>query len=196
MQHEIEVKYLGVDHDVIRAKLQKLGAELELPLTLMRRTLFDYPDDLLRKRKGRLRVRDEGYRITVTYKEGGSDTYSLESETTVGSYDDMVELFQAIGLKKGPTQETRREIWKLGDVEIMLDEWPWVEPYIEIEGPNEDAIKAVASSLGFDWKDAAYGNSDTAYMHQYPRMKSDETVGAIPELVFDGVKPDWLKERE
>ncbi len=195
MQEEVEVKFLEVDHDQVRSKLASLGATLEHPNRLMRRTMFDFPDGKLAKSHARLRVRDEDDKLTVTYKSEGSGSYAHEIETTIGSYQAMTELLEAIGLHGFSVQESKRETWRYDNVEIVLDEWPWLAPYIEIEGPDEASIRTAASALGFDWADAKYGSVDTAYCHQYPGMTQDETIGAIGNVSFEGTMPSWLKDR-
>ena len=197
MQPEIEAKFLDVDQEYIRGKLLKLGAELQQPVRLMRRTLFDYPDRRLQNANwGRLRVRDEGDKVTVAFKDGGEEGYSNELETTVGSYDKMVELFKVVGLEAIVFQESKRETWHFQHVEIVLDEWPYLRPYIEVEAATEGAVRDCVEKLGLKWQDSMRGNVDTAYRHQYPGMTADETINAMPELRFSTLLPEWLAMRQ
>ena len=47
-----------------------------------------------------------------------------------------------------------REVWEINDeVECMLDIWPGLQPYIEIEGANEDIVKKYSAILGFDYSE-------------------------------------------
>jgi hypothetical protein len=80
-------------------------------------------------------------------------------------------------------------------VEVVLDEWPWVKSYIEIEGPNEAAIKAASESLGLRWDDAEFGSVDTVYIKEYPGIRDNETIGEMPEIRFGEPVPKWLEER-
>jgi adenylate cyclase class 2 len=196
MQPEIEVKFLNLKHDEVRATLRDLGAELEHPMRLMRRVLFDYSDKRLQKtERGRLRVRDEGDKVTVTYKSKVDNGYSDELETTVGSFEKMTELFTTIGLEAYSFQESKRETWKYHDVEIVLDEWPWLETYIEIEGQSEAAIQNCTKLLGLDWNVAVYGSVDSAYRRQYPKLADSESIGDLPEVRFGEPLPEWLSQR-
>lgn len=197
MKPEIEVKFLDVDHEALRKKLKAAGAKLKYSKQDMRRELFDYPDKRLQKANwGRLRVRDEGSQAAVNYKTGGEEGYSQEIETTVGSYDKMCGLLRAIGLETLAFQETRREAWEYKGTEVVLDEWPWVPPFIEIEGGSEKEVKAVAAELDFDWDSAVYGNSDSVYRRYYPKMTESETINNMSELHFSGDLPQWLKDRQ
>ena len=60
-------------------------------------------------------------------------------------------------------QETRRESWLLEETEIEVDTWPWIPPFIEIEGKNEIIVRSVAEGLGFDWRNAKHGSVENIY---------------------------------
>lgn len=198
MQTEIEVKFLDVDHSIIRDRLKKLGAELEHPMRLMRRVMLDHHDERYQKsgQAERLRIRDEGDKVTVTYKKSNESNYAYEIETTVGSFDYTLQLFEAIGFSVYSFQESKRETWQYQNVEIVLDEWPWLNTYIEIEGHAEEAIQDIAKSLGFDWKDAEFGSVDRAYRHQYPGMSSQDSIGDLRQVKFGKPLPDYFKTKK
>ncbi len=196
MQQEIECKFINVSHDKVRTKLESLGAQCIHPVRIMRRVMFDHLDDRFQKNKQHehLRVRDEGDKVTVTYKKSTNSNYLYEVETNVGSFEEMCRLFESIGLHKYSYQESKRETWKLEDTEIELDEWPWLNPYIEIEGKTEEVIKDVANKLGFDWKSAEFGSVDTVYRLQYPIWTRDDSIGDVPEVKFGAKQPKWFKK--
>ena len=183
---EIEAKFLNVDFDMIRAKLVDLGATLEHPMRLMRRVIFNVPNT---PHKGFdfVRVRDEGHAVTLTYKHfhnEGVISGVTELETTVGDFDTTVALLEAFGLEYKSLQETRRETWRLGTVEIVLDEWPWLNPYVEVEGLSEQEVRRVASQLGFSWDAAVFGPTPQAYQAQYPDGDAAQLI-EIPRVAFD-----------
>jgi adenylate cyclase class 2 len=193
MKAEIEAKFLDVSFDDIRQKLTDLGAECEEPMRLMRRVAID--NDFMRTGKDSfLRVRDEGHRVTMTYKQYDSFTVdgTQEIEVTVSDYDATVALLEQCGLVPHTVQETRRENWRLGDVEIMLDEWPWLKPYIEIESESEQAIRDLSAKLGFEWKDAVFGDVMAAYRAEYPHLSLKDTVAHVPQVKFGDPLPDIL----
>jgi adenylate cyclase, class 2 len=197
MPQEIEAKFLNVNIDEVRASLKVAGAELEKPMRLMKRVLFDYPDKRFQDggNSKRLRVRDEGDKTTITYKQHGENKYAHELETTIGSFDGMVSILKAIGLEVFTYQESKRETWRLDNVEVVIDEWPWLNPYIEIEGPDEQSIQIVAKKLGFEWSYAKFGSTDTAYRYQYEGMKQTDSIGDLPDIKFDMPLPQYLKDR-
>ena len=77
-------------------------------------------------------------------------------------------------------QENRRASFTLGDVELELDEWPMIPPYLEIEGSARDDVVRVAGLLGYG-EDQLTGENTVKV---YARYGVDLT--AIPNLRFSG----------
>lgn len=197
MQTEIEVKFLDVDFDKIRAKLKTMGARCEQPMRLMRRVAIE--NDFMRTDKDSfLRVRDEGSRVTMTYKQFDdlSVNGAKEIEVQVSDFEATIAILEQAGLPSHTIQETKRENWRLGDVEIMLDEWPWLKPYIEIEGKSEERLREVAESLGFDWRNAVFGDVMAAYRAEYPHLSLKDTVARVPIVKFGAPMPELLRRKE
>lgn len=196
MKTEIEVKLLDVDFDKVREQLKGLGGVCELPMRMMKRATIDYPDLRLAKEMDAfIRVRDEGQRVTLTYKQfkGRAVDSANEIEVEVDSFDKTIQIFEAIGLKVKSLQESKRETWRLGNIEVMLDEWPWLKPYLEIEGESEGELRELAQKLGFDWKNAVFGDVMAAYRVQYPYLAQRDLTGGVPEVRFDAPLPDLFK---
>lgn len=201
MKPEIEVKFLDVNHDELRLKLIALGAVQKQPMRLMRRSIIDYSDRRLQTTRptwGFIRVRDEGGKATLTYKQITDDAKltTHEVEVEVSSYETTVEFFKTIGLNVESVQESRRESWKYKGCDIELDEWPWLKPYLEIEGPDEATLQDVAIELGFVWEAALHGGANEAYRREYPGITATDTVGNIPVMEFDSPLPQWLIDRK
>lgn len=196
MHTEIEAKFLHVDHEQIRAKLRTLGATCEQPMRLMRRKNYDFPDQSLSNRfNGWVRVRDEGDKITLSYKQMNDRTLlgTKEVQVTVGSFDAADSFLRSIGLAQNSYQETRRESWRLGEVEIELDEWPWIDPYLEIEGPNEKAVREAAGKLGLDWQEATHGSVEVAYQAEY--AVTEDEIDSWPEIIFTEIPKELARKR-
>lgn len=195
MQTEIEAKFLNVNPDEIRSQLNAVGAVCRQPMQLMRREVFDTPE--MNKVNGFVRIRDEGYRIAMTYKQYNemSLTGAKEIEFSVNDFAAASTFLKQLGLRSKSIQEARREIWKLDDVEIVIDEWPWINPFIEIEGPTEQSVKDVAVKLGYSWDDAAFGDIMTAYRAEYPKtgLSPEDMVYNLPNVRFGDVVPAILK---
>lgn len=194
MKAEIEAKFLNVSFDDVRSKLSELGAVCEQPMRTMRRVAID--NDYMRTGKDSfLRIRDEGHRITLTYKQFDelSVTGAKEIEVEVSDFEATVALFEQAGLPAHTYQETKRENWRLGDVEIMLDEWPWAKPYIEVEASSEQSLKDTAALLGFEWEQAIFGDVMAVYRAEYPHLKHGDTVATVPVVRFGEPIPGLLE---
>lgn len=191
IQPEIEATFINIDKDQLRAQLKELGATLLQPETLMRRTIFNINDHSF------VRVRDEGNRITMSYKRLDKLSLSGMKEICldVNNYDDAINFVKVCGLKSKAIQETLREEWELDGVELDIDTWPWLPTFAEIEGPSEAAVKSVAEKLGLEMADALYGSVDEVYKIYYDVTNQD--INYCPEIKFTDA-PDWLasKRRE
>lgn len=193
MKSEIEAKFLNVDHDDIRAKLKALGAICKQPMRLMRRVTIENPE--LVAKNAFVRVRDEGHRVTATYKQFDEESVdgAKEVEITVNDFDVAIQFLAAAGLPHQSFQESKRETWGLGGAEVVLDEWPWLKPYIEIEANDERIIRDVANKLGYKWSDAVFGDVMVAYRAQYPHLSQTDTVGRIDSVRFGDPLPNMLE---
>lgn len=174
MKTEIEVKFCQIDIEDICRRLEAAGAVCEQPMRLMRRVLIEEPHHAAER--SFIRIRDEGDKTTLTFKrrlnpdaETTIDSVH-ELETTVGDFDTTVKIFAEAGWHYITYQESKRETWRLGAAEIVIDEWPWLEPMIEIEADTEVIVKETATQLGFDWDDAVFGSVDVLYHQDYPGM--------------------------
>ncbi len=194
MHTEIEAKWLNIDIEQIRKKLKGLGATLINKERLMTRKVYDFPDMRLEKIGGWARVRDEGDKITMSYKQLSDRTLHGTKEVTlvVDNFDEACNFLESIGLVANAFQETKRESWKLGDTEVELDTWPWIPSFVELESVSEEALKETASLLGLDYKDALHGSVETAYQAVYD--VTEEEIDGWKEILFIEV-PDWLQAK-
>lgn len=191
MQTEIEAKFANIDSAQTRQKLEALGARLVHPEVLMRRKNFDFPDKRLEKVGGWVRLRDEGDKVTLAYKQVNERSLhgTKEVSVTVSDFERTAELLACTGLAERCHQESRREKWECRGCDVTLDTWPWIPTFIEIEGPNEGAVRALAADLGFDWGAAMYGSVENFYQALYD--VSEQEVITWPVISFSPV-PDWL----
>lgn len=188
MQTEIEAKFADIEIETIRKKLKDSGAQLVHPMRLMRRALIEEPH--MQKHNGFIRIRDEGDKVTLTYKEHRKNELhgAKEIEVIVSSFEDTVSLFQEAGWSYKTFQESKRETWELDDNEIVIDIWPWLDPFIEIEGPSEDSLKSGAEKLGLDWGEAIFGSVDILYNRKFPHM-SNRGIIDIKDARLDSAVP-------
>lgn len=147
---EIEVKFLNIDPKKIQQKLLKLGAKKVFEKTY-RRKIYDHPDLRLDQKGAWVRLRDEGEKITLTFKQRlgikdneGNDDGVEEIEFEVSDFDKAQIFLERIELKEKGYQENKRIRYMLGNIEVDIDYWPLLNPYLEIEAKSwKDIDKAI-----------------------------------------------------
>ena len=189
MQIEYEATFTNINVDGIRTRLETAGATLIKPEFIQKRAVFHLPTGNEIK-GGWLRVRDEGDRITMSLKIVDGNTIADQKETclTVDSFENACILFESIGCTRKAYQETKRELWKINDVEITIDTWPFLETFLEIEGTDELSVKAVTEKVGLDYADARFCHIGTLYAEKYGFLEevfNDQT----PLLTFEMENP-------
>ena len=153
---EIEVKFLNVNVDKLQEKLREIGAQ-KVGDFFYRRRVFDYPDWRLDRNGSWLRLRDEGDKITLSFKQrigmshdGGNDAGMEETEIVVNDFDTTAELILRLGFIEKHYAENRRTRWIKDGIEFDIDTYPELEPYLEIEAPSWQKIDDAISQLGFN----------------------------------------------
>ncbi len=134
---EIEVKYLEIDRAAIEKKLLELGAK-KVGDYHYRRQLFDYPDMRLDENLSWLRLRDEGARVTLAFKQrlGATrasttgDAGMYEREVVVSDFDATRDILLKAGFVEKMYQENLRTRYVLGEVEFDIDTWPLIPTYL------------------------------------------------------------------
>lgn len=168
MTPELEARFLSIDTDAITARLRDRGATCTMPRTLMRRVVLKNQD--ISDRGGWLRLREQGDKTLLTYKQvndadGASGIDSiLEAEVEVADFHAAQHLLEAMGFTTLRYQENYREEWQLDDITYDLDTWPDLPTYLEIEGPDEAAVRAAVAMLGLDYNTAHFGSVDEVYL--------------------------------
>lgn len=191
---EIEVKFLAIDVAALEKKLTELGAERKFD-RLYRREVYDYPDLRLNADSAWIRVRDEGDRVTMGYKQrqgisthdGSTNDSSMhEVEIVVSSFEQATLFLRKIGMKRKFYEENRRIRWILDNVELDIDHWPQLEPYLEIEAPTWERIDAVITQLGLDPAEKKIFSTHQIYQlagineHDYDEITFDRMVKKNP----------------
>lgn len=189
METEFEAKFLDIDPASFREILKKAGAKLVHAERPMKRKNFDYPDSRLEKIGGWIRVRDEGDKITFSYKRLVDRTVegTKEISVVVDDFEKTCNLLLAVGFDQKSYQETKREKWELDGVEVTVDTWPWIPTFVELEAANEKKLKDAAAKLGLDWAKARHGSVEGAYQVYYNVTEAE--VDGWESIVF-GPVPD------
>ena len=157
----------------------------------MKRYTFNLPKGLEHKDRF-VRVRDESDKITLTFKivpvGGAAIDEQKEICLKVDDFDKAVEFVGAIGCQEKAYQETKRELWRIGDTEITIDEWPFLEPLVEVEGQSEQIVKEVSAKLGFDYSKALFCAVGAIYAQKYG-VDENFINNHIPKINFEMENP-------
>jgi adenylate cyclase class 2 len=147
---EYETKVLNIDIDEIEQKFEKLGIKKEAEF-LIRRWVYDIDPS----KDEWIRLRDEGGRVTLTYKKktGKGIGETEEIETEVRDFDTLARILSRIPFKGKYYQENKRKIYRLGKLTFTIDSWPMIPTYLEIEGENEEEVRHGLELLGLAGKD-------------------------------------------
>jgi adenylate cyclase, class 2 len=168
---EIEFTYINIDKGKIEKKLIELGAK-KVGDYHYRRIVFDYPDFRLDKNSSWVRLRDEGDKITLTFKQRlgenvrdrlTGDEGMYERETVVEDFNATREILLKIGLIEKMYQENKRERYMLDGVECDIDTWPLLDPYLEIEGRSWDEVYKTVEKLGLKREDGKKFSTNQIY---------------------------------
>lgn len=168
---EIEVKFLNIDPIQLERKLRDIGAEKVGDFSYRRR-VFDYPDWRLDKGGSWLRLRDEGERVTLSFKQrlgmadegsGENDMGMEETEIVVSDFVKTAQLILKLGFIEKHYAENKRTRWVKDGVEFDIDTYPALEPYLEIEAPTWAKIDEAIAWLDLDPKDKKIFSANQVY---------------------------------
>ncbi len=178
--------------------MRDIGARLIKPEALHKRMVFKLSKG--HEEVGKFaRVRDEQDKITMSFKSvntaGGYKGIADQKEICllVDNFENAIEFLRAIGCQDLAFQENKREIWQIGNTEITIDEWPFLEPFVEIEGQSEEAVRGMAGKMGFDYNKAMFCTAGKIYSDKYG---IDESIihDYISKITFDMENP-FLKNK-
>jgi adenylate cyclase class 2 len=191
MKTEYEATFLNVQKETVREKLKSVGATLIRAEYMQKRVNFDL-QNLGRDFYEWVRVRDEGDKITMAYKKippGAGIEDQKEIEFEVSDMEAATEFVKVLGARMTNYSETLRERWELDGVEIDIDTWPYLEPYIEIEGESEAKVRAVAETLGYEWGDAKFCGAGEIYQMVYGVHPDKLSKDKVLRLTFNDPSP-------
>ncbi|MFA6897442.1 MAG: class IV adenylate cyclase [Patescibacteria group bacterium] len=186
---EFEVTVPQIDIEDARRRLQKSGAVLQKNSHIQKHIVFNLPEE--RKIKGGwMRVREESDRVTMSLKivDGEKITDQQEYFFIAENTEDACKFLTLLGGIKKAEQEKRREIWMLGQCEVTIDEWPFLEPFLEVEGKNEEMVQEAVELLGFEYDKCRVCAVDVLYREKYG-VSEDIVDNHTPRIIFDMQNP-------
>lgn len=146
--------YLNNDNDYNKLKSESL-------VDLMKKTNENFSKWI--------RLRQTGDITTITIKKivNSKGEYELDAvdelEFEVPSIEDGRQLLEDLGYFYARHQVKMRIAYDYKNTEIVIDKWPKLSPYIEIEGPSKEEIEEAVLLLGYNIKDAIVINTDDVY---------------------------------
>ena len=164
--------------DEITQRLNELGAQFEKEVFEVN---YQHRGGKMDERDATLRLRKIGDFTVLTYKEKVSTDsgakQKIEYETSVTDVEAMEKIIEHLGYRLTAVYEKRRKYWRLGTVEVVIDELPF-GLYMEIEGAIEAIIKA-ENKLGLKEKEYE--------PRGYPRLtvKYGREVGGVATARFE-----------
>ena len=158
---EYEAKIYDVIPADIVAKLARLGAK-EIGSYNFRRYVFD---TIPATPNRWVRLRSDGQHATLTVKEITAEAIdgTHEWEVEVSDLETTLEILAKIGIKPRGYQENKRQEYNLGGVQVVIDYWPKLKPYIEIEGNSAKEVINTAKLLGYAEDDLTTKNTTELY---------------------------------
>ena len=161
MKDELELRILDIDVNKVVQKLEALGAE-KVGDWYYKRYVYDtkpYDEDKW------IRLRTNGIETTLTYKEYLNDTIDgvKELEIIVSSFDNTIKMLEILGYIPRSFQENKRIRYMLDDVEIDIDTWPLLNPYVEIEADSKEKVQKVVDILKEFGSEITASNVQTIY---------------------------------
>lgn len=189
MDIEYEATFPNINKEEVRKKLKSVGATLVKPEFLQKRVVFNLPKGHEVK-GGWVRVRNESDKITMSFKVVDGDKIEDQKEIclVIDNFQNAEAFLIGIGCIKKSYQENKREKWLLDEIEITLDEWPFLEPFVEIEGKSEESVRKVSEKLGFNYDKAVFGSTDVLISQKYG-ISEDDINNNTPLIVFNGENP-------
>ncbi len=184
-EQEIEVKFLVRDLAVVAGRLKALGARVSSERVHETNLRFDTPGGELTRNRQVLRLRQDAGAV-LTFKgpaaPGQSVSMRQEIEFKVSDFEAARHFLEALVYQVAITYEKFRTMYDLRDLVVTLDEMPFGS-FVEIEGPDAEAIRRSAEDLNLDWE----ARSLASYLGLFNQLRESRGLDAR-NLTFEELK--------
>jgi adenylate cyclase class 2 len=146
---EIEVKILDIEERKMRETLASFATKVSQDALLTTVTFSNPYNEVT------VRLRIIGDVVLFTVKvpvPGGNFKIRKEYETSVGDFEIFKKQLSVLGFEPVMLQEKKRTTYQYKESEIVIDKYPGIPPYMEIEGPK-DGIREIIEKLGYSMAD-------------------------------------------
>ena len=177
MKTELEVKILDINIPEIISKLEALGAK-KIDEKEQKRFVYDF---VPKKDNSWIRLRTDGKTTTLAIIEIQNDSIdgTKEIEIVVDDFEKTNLLLETLGYSYKSYQENKRISYVFHGVEIEIDSWPQIPPYLEVEGKSIEEVEKVVALLGYTMDQTTSINTTKVY------KKYGIDIGSVRELKFD-----------
>lgn len=179
---EFEAKFTGYTLHSAKELLSNHGYTCISPEKLMIRKAFHI--DGQKNKWGR--VRDEGDKVSLTIKEitkKNNISGVQEAEVIINSFEEGEKVLMMCGFKEVSYQETKREVWQKEDIFVMIDTWPGLKPFIEVESDSAEKVEKACGNLGLNYQEALFGAVDVVYKKEL--NVPEGFINNLPIITFE-----------
>ena len=119
-----------------------------------------------------IRLRQTGDETTITIKKivDSKGEYKLDAvdelELNVPDIEFGKQFLEDLGYFFARHQIKMRIAYDFKNTEIVIDKWPKLAPYLEVEGPSKEEIDEAVKMLGYSVNDEIIINTDDVYMRE------------------------------
>ena len=178
MNEELELRILDVNINEVIEKLESINAK-KVGSWYYKRYIYDTkPYD----NNKWIRLRTNGIETTLTYKEYNNESIDgvKELEIVVSNLDNTIKMLEVLGYMPRSIQENKRIRYMYEGVEIDIDTWPHLTPYIEVEGSTKEEVEKIIDIL------KPLGSKVTALNVQSIYEENGFTKEDLNNLKFEG----------
>ena len=173
MPIEYEYQFRNYDKSKLIKEMKQLGAKKKGDY-LFRVNVFEHPNKIP---DTYIRVRDEGFRITMTYKYQPLNKFADENEIIIDDFDEAITILNNLGCKTKYYYEKIREIWNLDNCEIVFDTIPCNPEIMEVEAvKKKDLIKLIKKLDLEKYRSQSYNNDILKELFGFTIPKTEKQV--------------------
>ena len=177
---EVEVKILEINSQKVQETLNNLKAKKIFDNDILT-WFFDFADNSITKGKKILRLRKEPEKTELTLKKvhtEGTIKVAEEISVQVSEFNNMITIFESLGLSVTDKLKKHRISYVLDDVHFDIDRYlenyDFIPEFLEIEG-DVNLIYKYASLLGFSKVDCLPW-STTKLINYYWQKKVEKKI--------------------
>lgn len=169
MAHEFEIKFRNIDIEQLKSKMSSNGFKIKSSQSPTKTALFSIPGFAPQEKFAR--VREKNGKVSLSIKQNKDNTAITglyEIELPITDFDMGIKFLLECGLTKNSFCESISEFWSNDHgIEIKIDKWPHLDPFIEIEGESENDVHQIVAKLELNYSAGEFTGMDQFYAEKY-----------------------------